>query len=199
MRDRLAGLVVDTSTSRRDIGAPRLVRGLVNRSIISSVPLFDIDIFRLLDFVGNLVETNLLCDALAAFAVFDSGCIVEDLVHFLERQTFELPVSEDCWVTYLWKNEDRVQETNYAEAHEDNVCLVVDVVKHAAISDRPKSGTYTGVTIATVKFTVVSVPLSMSELTNPAEGSVRLLHTTYLVAEEILMPLARMSSGKTGR
>jgi hypothetical protein len=79
---------------------------------------------------------------------------------------------------YLWKQENRVDETYYTENHKDQVGSPEDVLEHDGGSQ------------------------SHSEIHEPTKGesaniAKRRRRRTHFTADEIDIPLARMSRGKT--
>jgi hypothetical protein len=72
-----------------------------------------------LDIGSELVQTNLLSNTFSPLSVLCSAVILENGIDLLERKTLE-----------LGEDEPSIQESSNAEAHEDDVSLVSDVVEH---------------------------------------------------------------------
>lgn len=95
-------------------------------------------VLGVLDVGGDLVQADLLGDTLATGEVFGTGGVFEDLSSALCLYVFAYKVDLLQGETLeLGKDEDRVQETDDTEAHEDDVCLVADVLDHTGESAWP--------------------------------------------------------------
>lgn len=120
-----------------------------------------------LDVLGDLVETNLLGNSLSSSSVLGTRLVLEDGVDLLEGETLE-----------LGQDDSGVDETADTEAHEDNVGLVANVGDHdwgdlgdGKVWKRCQDCSDSAVTLNSLMI--------------------------QLTADEMDIPLARMSRGKT--
>lgn len=88
-------------------------------------------ILSMLDILGDLVQAYLLGNPLTTLQVLLSRGVFEDLssASTLQTKTHLVNLLQGEALE-LREDEDGVQETNEAEAHEYNVCLPADVVDH---------------------------------------------------------------------
>lgn len=76
-------------------------------------------VLRVLNMVGQLVQANLLGNALTAQRILGAGLVAKDVVHFFQGKSLEFR-----------QKEHGIKQAHHTETHEDEVRLVANVVEH---------------------------------------------------------------------